>query len=128
MYRLNIFCFCIAISMVSGCQEPEVRESVENDVPLIMTVADTNVVFSYEIFGVTDSMGVNHGFGYDIFQNSKRMIHQTTIPGEAGIDGFVSSEEAERVAKLVTQKMEAQSGFPTVNRVELDSLKITIQR
>ena len=128
MFRLTNYCLYASLAVLSGCQESEVREPDTNQVPLVVTVADTNVVFSYEIFVITDSLGINHGYGYDIFQNSKRMIHQTTIPGEAGIGGFVSAEEAETVAKLVKQKMEAHSGFPTVNRVELDSLKITLQR
>lgn len=100
--------------------------------PTVVTVTEPQVQsqsseYSATTFENTDSTGKFLGFGYDVFTGSKRMIHQTTIPGEAGINGFVSAEEAERVARLVITKLESGSGFPTVSRNELDSLKITLQ-
>lgn len=83
--------------------------------------------YSYQLFENIDSTGEFHGIGYDIYNGNKRMIHQVNIPGEPGNEGFVSREEAEKVAQLVITKLRSASGFPTILREELDSLGITLQ-
>lgn len=84
-------------------------------------------VYSFQVFVITDSAGVSHGSGYDIYDGTKRIIHQVNIPGEPGNDGFVNKEEAEKVAQLVVNKLQGGGGFPTVTRAELDSLHITLK-
>lgn len=109
--------------VLTSCEEAE-KTPVATVEPV---VAAQPAIFSVATFVVTDSTGKFLGYGYDIINGTKKMIHQSTIPGEPGVNGFVSAEEAERVGKLVVHKLENNSGFPTINRSELDSLKITLQ-
>jgi hypothetical protein len=72
-------------------------------------------------------MGESHGMGYDIYDGQKKVIHQITIPGEQGVNGFVNEDEAERVAAMVVEKLNAGGGLPTISHEELVSLGITLQ-
>lgn len=115
---------CISSLFLISCEEAQKVPAVSAD-PVPQTIQPE--AYSASAFEVVDSTGKFLGFGYDIYNGSKKMIHQSTIPGEPGVNGFVSAEEAERVAKLVIHKLESNAGFPTINRAELDSLKITLQ-
>lgn len=121
--RLLLIPLLLCLCLVS-CEETGTSNEVSVTKPQVQSQPSE---YSATTFENTDSSGKFLGFGYDVFVGSKRMIHQTTIPGEAGINGFVSAAEAERVARLVITKLESGSGFPTVSRNELDSLKITLQ-
>lgn len=115
------WCFLV-VSCGPSALPPEAFAPKASPAP---TVAPTN--YRYEVFQVVDSVGVAHGVGYDIFDGDKAIIHQTTIPGEQGIDGFVNDEEAERVADMVVKKLEAGGGFPTISHDELVALGITLK-
>jgi hypothetical protein len=110
--------------ILTSCEEAE-KTPVTTNEPVAAS-AET-ISYSVATFVVEDSAGKFLGYGYDIYNGTKKMIHQSTIPGEPGVNGFVSAEEAKRVGKLVVHKLENNSGFPTINRSELDSLKITLQ-
>lgn len=119
----------IFIFFVVSCDN---AETTPVSVPVKADSGQTNLVtpppaYSFKTFANIDSAGVNHGYGYDIYDNDKRLIHQLNIPGEPGIDGFVSEEEAQRVAALVVEKMKAGGGFPTVSHIELVDLGITLK-
>jgi hypothetical protein len=65
-----------------------------------------------------------HSFGYDIYSNGKILVHQVSIPGLPGHQGFTRRKDAEKVAALVVKKLEKKMMPPTVTRAELDELKI----
>lgn len=117
-----LFALFIAFSLFS-CSDPVATDNSVPPPPPPPPPAD----YSFGIITNIDSAGVQHGFGYDIFESGKRIIHQVNIPGEPGNDGFVSEDEAKRVAALVVTKLKSASGFPTITMEELDSLKITLQ-
>lgn len=85
-------------------------------------------IMRFEVFANMDSLGNQHGFGYDIYQNDKKMIHQTNIPGEPGIDGFVSEKEAAIIAQVVIDKLKAGGGLPTLSHTELIDYGITLKK
>lgn len=119
----------IFILFAGSCSNPE---DTPVQVPVKADSVQTAVVplpsnYSFKTFVNVDSAGINHGFGYDIYDNDKRLIHQLSIPGEPGIDGFVSEEEAQRVAALVVEKMKTGGGFPTISHTELLDLGITLK-
>ena len=64
------------------------------------------------------------GYGYDVFADGKRMIHQTTIPGRPGNSGFKKKSDAEKVAKLVIRKLKNNEIPPTITEEELRKLKV----
>ena len=63
-------------------------------------------------------------FGYDIFDNNKKMIHQPSMPGMPGNKGFRKKTDAAQVARLVINKINHNQMPPTVSKQELDSLKV----
>lgn len=65
-------------------------------------------------------------WGYDIFLDQKLMIHQPSIPGMLGNQGFRLRSDAENVAKLVISRMKAGIMPPTVTPQDLAALHISI--
>lgn len=66
------------------------------------------------------------GWGYDILNNKKMVIHQPTIPGQYGIVGFTSQEEAHRVGNWVAEKMKQTEAMPTLTKEDLRQLGVKI--
>lgn len=67
-----------------------------------------------------------NGWGYDILKDDKVYIHQEIIPAIEGFKSFTTEAEAEKVGKLVIQKIKNKEGggLPQVTREEIDSLQI----
>ena len=63
-------------------------------------------------------------FGYDVFADGKKLIHQPNIPGQPGTAGFKSRMDAEKVAKLVIRKIKNREIAPAVTEQELRNLKV----
>ena len=64
-----------------------------------------------------------YGWGYDIWTDKSRYIHQDIIPGIPGIYGFRTKEEALAVGQLVYDRL-ISGKLPVVTSEDLDSLKI----
>jgi len=79
----------------------------------------TNSHITYRIITVA-----NGTFCYDIFTDDHRLIHQVSVPGLPGNKGFLLKKDAEKVARLIVQKLNKNIMPPTVTMHELDSLKI----
>jgi hypothetical protein len=73
----------------------------------------------YEVFYDKES-----GYGYDVFVDGKKLIHQPNIPGIAGTAGFKKEEHSRRVAELVVKKLERNEVPPAITRDELRQLKV----
>lgn len=67
---------------------------------------------------------VNVGWGYDIYQKGKLLIHQPHIPAVSGTKGFASEADAKKCAVFMKKKIEKNIMPPTVEIKDLDSLKI----
>ena len=66
------------------------------------------------------------GWGYDIVARNKIFIHQPTIPGQSGIVGFASQEQAQRVGERVVEKIQQTKSLPTLTNDELRQLGVKI--
>jgi hypothetical protein len=62
------------------------------------------------------------GYGYEIFDNGKKIITQPYKPGIAGENPFTDEKQAIEVAKFVVKKIENGEFPPAVSGQELDSL------
>ncbi len=62
--------------------------------------AYTNTNLTYKIIDAPNST-----FGYDVYAEDRLMIHQTSVPGLPGNEGFKTKEDAEKVALLVIEKI-----------------------
>ncbi|MBA3647759.1 MAG: DUF4907 domain-containing protein [Chitinophagales bacterium] len=78
-----------------------------------------NTQFTYKIIDASDKT-----FGYDLYADSKLVIHQLSIPAMPGNDGFKTKADAEKVAQLVITKMKKGEMPPTVSVEELKKLKV----
>ncbi len=79
-------------------------------------------VYTYKIIS-----SANQTFGYNVFADGKLIIHQLSIPGINGMNGFKSKADAEKVAKLVKKKLESGNALPSVSHDELKELGIVEQ-
>lgn len=61
---------------------------------------------------------------YDIYKDKKVFIHQKSIPGIPGNDGFKNKSDAEKVARLVIKKLKKGEMPPSITTDELKSLKV----
>ena len=66
----------------------------------------------------------NKTFCYDIFADGKLMIHQPSVPGLPGNEGFKTKADAEKVAKLVISKIKKGEMPPSVTVEEMRKLKV----
>jgi len=63
-------------------------------------------------------------YGYEILVNGKALIRQKNIPGLSGSTGFKRKQDAEKAAKLVIKKLNAGILPPSIDKHELDSMKV----
>ena len=66
----------------------------------------------------------NKTWGYDIYKEKHLLIHQPCIPGLPGNEGFKSKTDAEKVARLVIEKIKKGEMPPTITLEELKKLKV----
>jgi hypothetical protein len=65
-----------------------------------------------------------NSWGYELYVSGKLFIQQATIPGISGNTGFKTREQAERVARLITDKIRSGQMPPTVTPDDLKRLEI----
>ena len=68
--------------------------------------------------------GINKTWGYNILVEKRLYIHQPSIPGLPGNEGFKTKAAAEKVAKLVIEKIKKGEMPPTVLIEEMKKLKV----
>lgn len=61
-------------------------------------------------------------WGYDIFVEGKRFIHQPSKPGMPGNRGFATREKAKKVADLIIEKIKKGQMPPGVSVEEMKNL------
>lgn len=61
----------------------------------------------------------NNTFCYDILADGKTLIHQVSAPGLPGLEGFKTKAGAEKVAKIVIEKIRKGEMPPTISIEEM---------
>lgn len=131
MLRFLLFsgltCFSLLFTSCSDSSNGETKDSpgsntAQNDtaktpsVPVMRVIAET-----YE---ATDSTGKKTGWGYDLYLEGKRVIHQPIIPARSGNNAFASEADARKTGDYAAQKFMNTGRFPSITPEELDSLGI----
>lgn len=65
----------------------------------------------------------NNTFGYEILVDGSVLIHQPSIPGMPGNEGFKTKEVAQKVADFVAKKIKNNQMPPTISLEELKGLE-----
>ena len=73
-------------------------------------------------YQIIPSNGTTYGF-----IDSKLKIHQTTIPGRAGVNGFKTETDAKKVAELAVNKIISGQMPPTISQKEIEKLLINLK-
>ncbi len=77
-------------------------------------------------FEVKDTLtGRSLGWGYDIYVDNHKTIHQPILPGIAGNNSFKTEEQAKKTGLFVLDKMKKAGTLVAVTPEELDKLGIT---
>ncbi len=63
-------------------------------------------------------------FGYDILLYGRPLVHQPTIPGLPGNEGFTTKERAQTVAEFVVKKIRNNEMPPTVTIEDLNTMGV----
>lgn len=66
----------------------------------------------------------NNTFGYDILLYGKPLVHQPSMPGLPGNEGFTTRERAQTVAEFVVKKIRNNEMPPTVTIEDLNNMGI----
>ena len=74
-----------------------------------------------------ETFKIDNGWGYVIYLNNEKYIHQQHIPAVNGMHTFVSEAEAYRVAELVVEEINNNLMPPTISFDELNYLNIVVQ-
>jgi hypothetical protein len=83
---------------------------------------DSNAKVTYQIINST-----GNSFGYEIFIDKKRFIHQTVVPATSGNKGFKSKRDAQKVAELVSRKIIHGEMPPAISLEEIHKLNLSTE-
>jgi hypothetical protein len=128
----RFFIICLGISL-AGCNNPQLDNGhsscmdsiVESKVPKMVEDSNTSQ-FSASTYQNKTGEGPE-GYGFDIYQDGKMMIHQNSIPAIQGNKAFATEEEAKAVGALMLFKVSKGIMPPTISVEDLDSLGIKYQ-
>jgi len=100
----------VSVLMLFSCKEKEKEK--ENKNPRI----------EIEVFRIEDARPT--AWGYDIYLDGKKYVHQPHIPAISGIRGFDSRGDARKTADMIARKIRKGIMPPTISVEELDSLGV----
>ncbi len=67
---------------------------------------------------------INKTFGYDILLYGRPLVHQPSIPGLPGHEGFTTKARAQKVAAFVVKKIRNNEMPPTVTIDDLNKMGV----
>ena len=104
---------CWAGTSLSAVGQPSKNEAKQKENPYARAEITTKIIPS-----------LNGTFGYDILVGGKPLVHQPSIPGLPGNEGFTTKEAAQTVADFVVKKIRRNEMPPTVTMEDLKALGV----
>ena len=114
--RLSFLLLAVVVVLAASC-----RESNPANEALLPAQAPvhTDTAFTIQVFKTMDQ-----GYGYAISVSGRKIFNQPNIPAIQHFKSFGTAAEAEAVARLVKQKLEAHIPLPALTIHDLDSLYV----
>jgi hypothetical protein len=115
-------CLCSSFTAVSAYKiNSDLSSVLQECISLQMVLQDDTLKSGKRAKIISSEAGT---FGYEIYSGGKLLIRQTNIPGIGGNKGFKRKSDAEKVAKLVLEKLDKGIMPPTVEKAEMEKLKV----
>ncbi len=108
---------CLFLNITILYAQAPASPQANNTVSFPASSATANKILTYQIIHA-----LNNTFCYDVFADGRLMIHQTSIPGLPGNEGFKTKDDAIKVAEMVVYKIRNGEMPPTVSIDEMESL------
>lgn len=118
------FCSCSSEEKNSVTDSPALQQDIAPATPKTDSSAAETLQVEARTFEVTDDSGMKKGWGYDLYVNGKKVIHQDVIPARSGNAAFSSEADAKKTGDFAALKYMKTGRFPSLNLQELDSLGI----
>jgi hypothetical protein len=133
--QLSCFLLLIVLSSLYSCggekgktTEPTtpITESMhESPSPAVLPSSVPTEELEIRTFEVIDSTTKSSkGWGYDLYVDKQRMIHQPIIPAIPGNKPFSSEDKAKRAGLFAIAKIKKTGSLPVLTVEELDSLGV----
>ncbi|MFI5171870.1 MAG: DUF4907 domain-containing protein [Chitinophagales bacterium] len=125
---INLFSGCIVLLfLLSGgaCKNSNTENSSTTETQT-ETAADPTVDEAIKNIEVK-TFAIDNGWGYDIYVNNEKYIHQEHIPAINGLHVFKTKEDAIKVGNLMADKIRNKIIPPTITIDELNALGIVIE-
>lgn len=127
---MKLYKLLVLVVLIGSCQENTTTEkrviTRQTDSSLLETKENTIPSNPYQkaLIEVKIIPSQENTFGYEIWIERQKTIHQPTIPSIAGNKGFASKEQAQKVADFVVSKIRNNQMPPSISPKELDSLGV----
>jgi hypothetical protein len=125
------FCTILTALLLFSCAEKPKKEKEEVPVKVsdhkqteIKSAAKSEPAEQKSKYRTVSLFEPQIGWGYDIFEGSKLLIHQPNIPVVQGLRGFKTEEDALKVADAVVLKLEQGIMPPTLTLREMQDLGV----
>lgn len=114
----------LASALLIACSSN--TEETKTTIPVVDSIkVIEGHVYEAKTFEVKDSTTNKVlGWGYDIYIDNKRTIHQPHIPAVQGNSYFATEEDALKTGRFAADKMKTTGSLPTISLEELESLGI----
>jgi hypothetical protein len=117
MNKIFAFLFLAVVTLSLNRQLIAAQSIYESTIAKEIKQADS--IFYFRVIP-----SINNTWCYDIYKDKKLFIHQTSVPGFPGNEGFKTKSDAEKVAQLVIEKLKKGEMPPSVTKEELTKLKV----
>ena len=125
--NFNFVLFFFTFLLFSSCDGSKHKNgSNSSQTNTDISASATSKGMELKTFEVKDSTGKSQGWGYDIYVNGEKTIHQPIIPAVPGNNSFKTENDAQKVGSFALDKMLKEGSLPTILIKELDSLGVLI--
>jgi len=107
-------------------RDTSVVEVDQSKVSISDTLSDAKVeTQNFEVVTFQNNTSAG-GWGFDLYVDGKRYIHQPTVPVVAGVYGFRTKEQSEMAGNMMVEKLKQGKQPPTLDESDLRFLGIKL--